>query len=188
MMHSNNRRWHGPTVQFSVARRLALLVSWTLPLCAVHADDRFSSDNKAQVVRSPVLAEPIVYDGPKKIQPTDLEGWKVRRAGDLELLKSLIDMDALVMGKVESVFIPSSQNKVILNLGRDFRSCFKVVIDIRDFEKWGTSEPKEIGKMFDGLNIAVDGLVSLHQKLPQIVVTLPHQLRIISTQRTTNSP
>lgn len=182
-MHSKNClcSYTSPQNNFLV-RCLVVLASSLLLPCSGLADDRFESDNQSQEVRSPVLEEKILFDGPRQIQRGEIDGWTVHRSDDLENLRKLMAKDALVLGKVESIYIPSNQNKVILNFGRDFRKCFKAVIDIRDFEKWGTKDPKEIGKMFDGKNVVVDGLVSSHQELPQIVVTLPHQLRLLKSK------
>jgi len=142
-------------------------------------EDRYASENKAQEVRPPVLDQPWKFDGPKRVDISEIRRLSVCQAQDVDHLLGMVAKDALVTGKVESIFIPKGRNKVILNFGADFRNCFKVVIDVRDFEKWGTKDAETIGKLFEGRETAVDGLVSLHQKNPQIVVTLPHQLRLV---------
>lgn len=142
-------------------------------------DDRFVSENKTTEVRSPVLDQSLPYLNPKRIKKSELSELRAYPASEVKQIASLVNRDAMVIGKVKSVYVPDSQSKVILNMGNDFRECFKVVIDVRDFEKWGTKEPMQIGRLFEGFELAVDGLVSLHQKKPQIVVTLPHQLRVL---------
>lgn len=142
-------------------------------------DDRYFSDNTAQQVRPPVLQQPSEFPGPLQVEMSDLQSDFAVDSQDLSQLSKMISRDVLVVGKVESVFIPKGENKVILNFGSDFRNCFKAVIDQRDFEKWGTKDPQKIRKMFEGQYVAVDGLVTEFQRKPQIAVTLPHQLRMV---------
>jgi hypothetical protein len=142
-------------------------------------DDRYLSDNTAQQVRPPVLQQPREFPGLLQVEMSDLQSDFAVNSQDLSQLSQMISRDTLVIGKVETVFIPKGENKVILNFGSDFRNCFKAVIDQRDFEKWGTKDPQKIRKMFEGQYVAVDGLVTEFQRKPQIAVTLPHQLRMV---------
>lgn len=146
-------------------------------------DDRFESDNKAQTVRPPVLTEGKKLDLPFRIKPEDLEGQTTVRAENVRQIEREIGNDLLVVGTVDSVYVPKGGTKLILNFGKDFCNCFKVVIDDSDYRKWGTKQPDAIGKMYEGKRVAVGGLVSEFQKKPQIVVTLPHQLTVIEDKK-----
>ena len=147
------------------------------------ADDRFDSENKAQSVRPPVLAQGSAAKLPYTMTRADLTGQKTVSAESLSTLNSMEGTDALVIGTVASVFVPKGGTKLILNLGRDYRKCFKVVIDIRDFPRWGTKKAEDIGKMYDKKPVAVGGVVSLYQGSPQILATLPSQITVISGSR-----
>lgn len=142
--------------------------------------DRFESDNKATSVRPPVLEQTRPFNVPFTIKRSELDESSIIATDNLSALSRLENHDVMVLGRVESVFIPSEGNLIVLNFGSDHRSCFKAVIDPRNFHKFGTDDPHRIGRMYENRTIALDGLLSYYQRLPQIVVTLPHQLKIVS--------
>jgi hypothetical protein len=150
---------------------------------AIGDDTKYESSNQAQSVRSPVLDELPDYSGPERIEYSKLSKQQLLAARNLDQIAKMVGKDATVIGKVESVFIPRGENKVILNFGRDIRNCFKAVIDRRDFFKWATDDPAVIAKMYENQNVAVDGLVVLFQEKPQIAVTLPGQLKLVTGSR-----
>ncbi len=168
---------------FSLSSLFALicLLGFPLVLMAQQRDeDSFDSDNKATEVRKPVPGAKLeMFKVPYKIKLKDLEEKKAIQFDDVSGLKSSLYKDALVTGKVESVFITKANDKAILNLGKDSRQCFKVVIDQDDFPKFGSSSPKRIEQLYRNKQIAVSGLLTEHNQLPQIMVSLPHQIEIV---------
>jgi hypothetical protein len=162
-----------------------IAVSLLLPRlgAADPADDRFDSENKAQSVRPPVLALGESAKLPYTMTRADLSGQKTVSADSLRELTGLEGKDVLVTGTVASVYIPKGGTKLILNLGRDYRKCFKVVVDIRDFPRWGSKKAEDIGKMYDKKTVAVGGIISMYQGSPQILASLPSQITVITPSR-----
>ena len=161
---------------------MSLLITLVLacPPAARGQDDRYESDNTAQTVRSPVLDKLPKFEGPPRVAMKQLEGQAGVAARELPRIAALEGQDVLVLGKVESVFVLPAGNKLILNFGRDIRHCFKAVIDIRDYPKWGTVDAKRIARYYEGTNLAADGLVVQFQGNPQMLVSMPYQLRIVT--------
>lgn len=159
---------------------LVLVWSTIAAVLAQPDEDRFESENTATSVRPPVLEETRPFDVPFAIKRSELNEASVIPADDLPALSRLENHDVTVLGRVESVYIPREESLLILNFGSDHRNCFKAIIDRRNFYKFGTDDPRRIGRMYEKRMIAIDGLLSYHQRLPQIVVTLPHQLKVVS--------
>lgn len=157
-----------------------LLAGSTLAAQSPSSDDKFDSENKAQTTRpKSVLKDAQRPDLPYKMSPDDLKGQTVTPATDVKGLADRDGKDALVDGTVASTFVPKGNKMLLLNLGKDYKTCFKVLIDDGDFAKWGTKKPEEIAKMYEGKRVVVGGWVSLYQDLPQIRVTLPSQLSVV---------
>ncbi|HMO12730.1 MAG TPA: hypothetical protein PKD64_15950 [Pirellulaceae bacterium] len=143
-------------------------------------EDRYTSLNKVRTVHKPALEAKSPFNVPTRIRRNDLKNVAIIPSEDLRQLIEQDGKDGAVLGPVASVYIPRGGNKVILNFGNDHRVCFKAVIDIRDFFKWGTEDPSKIASLYEGSIVVTDGLISIHQELPQILVTLPHQLKIVT--------
>jgi hypothetical protein len=159
---------------------LLLLIGSTLAAQSPSSDDKFDSENKAQTTRpKSVLKDAQRPDLPYKMSPDDLKGQTVTPAAEVKTLTGRDGKDALVDGTVASTFVPKGGKMLLLNLGKDYKNCFKVLIDDGDFAKWGTKKPEEIAKMYEGKRVVVGGWVSLYQDLPQIRVTLPSQLSVV---------
>lgn len=148
--------------------------------------DHFESENQSTKVREPVLAKisslksfkKIPYKIPKadlkELQPTPIS------ANDFSQLNQKRLHDGAVVGKVESVQLVQDGKKLLLNFGKDPRLCFKAVIDESDYEKFGHKNPQRIGTVYYNKTVLVSGLITQHQNMPQIVVTLPYQLEVVS--------
>jgi hypothetical protein len=144
------------------------------------ADDlRFQSDNRSTEVRPPVLDELPPLWRPQAVAYSELSGQPILAARKLDEIIELVGNQASIVGKVASVYIPEGGNIVILNFGRDFRNCFKVVIDRRDYVRWGTEDARVIADLYEDQNLVVDGLIVLYKEKPQIAATLPNQIRIV---------
>jgi hypothetical protein len=159
------------------------VIAWFFVAPVFADDDKYQSSNRAITVRPPVTEEPTKYSGPERIEYAKLQKGPLTPARNTEQLAKSVGRDSNVIGKVESVFIPRGENLVILNFGRDTRNCFKVVINRRDFFKWGTDDPAVIGKMYENQNVAAEGLIVLYQEKPQIAATLPGQLKLVTGGR-----
>ncbi|MBX3417279.1 MAG: hypothetical protein KF851_06720 [Pirellulaceae bacterium] len=157
----------------------SLGLSLTAQEKAKDVDDRFDSANQATKVSPPALSQKAPFDVPFRVRYSDLDESELLPASNLVRLAEMENRDTTVVGTVDSAFIPRGNNKVILNFSKDHRNCFKAVIDIRDFEKWGTNDPQQIGRLYEGKTLAVSGLLTMFQEKPQILIGLPHQLPII---------
>lgn len=179
-------------IQYRFALRLPV-IPWAfffiviLPALGVaqdDLDDRFDSENKATSVR------PSVFNGkigsfqkiPYKITRSQIKRLKTKpiKSDDLSALNQNVSYHAAVLGRVESVYLPPDGKRLILNIGKDHRFCFKVVIDEQDFPKFGRSSARAIGSVYLRKVVLVNGLISQYQNLPQIAVTLPYQLEVVT--------
>jgi hypothetical protein len=147
-------------------------------------DDRFDSDNKSTSVHPSVLDRKIVSFKkiPYKITRSEVKKIKPEpiKSDDFGELNRNQWRDAAVLGKVDSVYLTPDGKKLILNLGKDHRFCFKAVIDEPDFPKFGTNSAQRIGAVYRGKTVLVNGLLYQYQNLPQIAVTLPYQLEVVA--------
>src|SRR5262245_15985507 len=151
------------------------------------ADDEPRSENQAKTVRKadgsftkvPEKKEDKGKDSP---QPNGAkpgggkEATATIDASEMAKLKELVGKEAVVKGKVHEVFVPASGNVAVLNLGPDFKTCFKVAIFKANFGKFGGLD--EIKKQFKDKKVQVEGKVELYREQPQIVVTVPSQLKV----------
>ena len=146
---------------------------FTFIVCACLADDeKYTSENKANGIRPP--ASNYFVSMPSRTKTPDKE---VFSADDVKKIEEQKDKEISVKGTVNEVFIPKSGTIVIFNFGKDRKKCFKAVIFKGDFDKWdGGSEA--IKKKYQGKTITVEGKVSIHENLPQIVVKTPSQIKI----------
>jgi hypothetical protein len=183
----NSMRWVNPLP--GVIMGMGLMLGVFLPPTPGRAQqagaDHFESENEATSVREPVLNGKA--SGSFKKIP-----YKITRTEVKQLLETPIDAadysqlnrqhlhDARVLGKVESIHLVQNGKKLILNFGTDHRFCFKVVIDESNYEKFGYMSPKRIGAVYQNKTVLVSGLLTQHQNLPQVVVTLPYQLEVVS--------
>lgn len=164
-----------------------LLFLAILPACCVaqtDLDDRFESDNKATSVRPSVLETKIgsFKKIPYKVTRSEIKQRKPEpiKSDDFGELNRNEWRDAAVLGKVESVYLTPDGKRLILNMGKDQRFCFKVVIDQLDFPKFGGTSAQRIGSLYRGKTVLASGLLYQYQNLPQIAVTLPYQLEVVS--------
>jgi hypothetical protein len=100
---------------------------------------------------------------------------KVWKADDVKGLTAQDGKEVTVRGTVVKVYVPDSQRAAILNFGKDSKACFKVVIYPRRFDKW----PGGLDgiRKYEGKEVTVEGKVSLFEKLPQVVVHVPGQIK-----------
>jgi hypothetical protein len=178
------------TLNVSFRAYIAVIIALAFTAVAVAQEDdgrdQYESENQATKVREPVLSKigslksfkPIPY----RITRSELKELKPApiNADDFSQLNRLQMHDGAVLGKVESIHITQDGKKLILNFGKDHRFCFKVVIDESNYEKFGHKSPQRIGAVYQNKTVLVNGLISQHQNLPQIVVTLPYQLQVVS--------
>lgn len=136
-------------------------------------DDKFESENATQP-QAPTAAEKL----PRTITTTEVKKLTPRSADDVAALTKLDGKSVAVRGKVHSVYIPKSGNPVILNLGADFKTCVKAVIYDRKFREWNLSAA-EIGQLYEGKEVVIEGDVSIYKELPQIEVNSPATVRVV---------
>jgi hypothetical protein len=154
---------------------LATLIVLSL-LAGVRADDeKFVSENKAKSVRPSTRAAAKTAVKEKEAEPKKVAGEPLS-ADKVEEIAALKGKEAAVRGKVHQVFVPNSGAFAILNFGPDYKTCFQVKIDSRNFEKFEGID--SIKKNFAGKEVTVEGTVTLYRKLPQIVVTVPSQIKM----------
>ena len=138
-------------------------------------DDKFESENKAN--GQAAAGEQSPADS-TSITAADAKKLKAVPAEEVSQLIKADGKDITVLGKVHSIYIPKSGSPVILNLGSDFKSCSKAVIDDRNFAKWKLTA-KEIGALYEGQTLVIQGQVSLYKELPQVEINRPAQLRVV---------
>lgn len=163
--------------------RLAGVLALTVLLVGFGAaladkDDEFTSENMATTVRPPRPRE-VKRQPQKKDDKGKSSKSETFSAEEIEKLKEQDGKTVTVRGKVVSTFAPKSGAVFILNFGKDHRKCFKVAIFKRNFEKWegGTDAIK---KQYEGKTIAVEGKLQIHEGLPEIIVNVPSQIKVVT--------
>ena len=83
-----------------------------------------------------------------------------------------------VKGKVHSTHLANSQKVFTLNLGPDWRTCFKVAIFQDAFGKWdgGVSGIKS---MYEGQTVTVEGELRVYRGSPEVIVRVPSQIQVV---------
>jgi hypothetical protein len=155
--------------------RLMLVLASLLVVFPVWADDEdgYISENHAKSVRPAPPREARRQDDKKK-ETTKRE---TLRAEDVDKILAEKGKDRAVRGKVVEVYAPRSGTVLIFNFGKDHKKCFKAVIYKGSFDKW-EGGVEAIKKMVEGKTVVVEGVISEYQKLPQIVLNVPSQLRV----------
>lgn len=136
-------------------------------------DDKFESENATQAQVS-TTEEKL----PRTITSAEAGQLKPRRADDVAALQKLDGKSVAVRGQVHSVYIPKSGNPVILNMGADFKTCLKAVIYDRKFREWNLSAA-EIGRLYEGKEVVIEGDVSIYKELPQVEINSPATVRVV---------
>jgi len=86
------------------------------------------------------------------------------------------DKTITVRGKVFSVFDAPSGKVINLNMGPNYKGCFKAVIFQGSYSKW-PNEKDEL-KSLSGKTIKVCGIVKEYNGLPQIIINSPAQIQL----------
>jgi|ERR671924_2278931 hypothetical protein len=139
---------------------LALVVLMLLGGC--RAQDDFTSENKSSSIR-----------------PTKAEALPQLDAGKLEDLARYEGKWVSVRGKVHSTHLANSKKVFTLNLGPDWRTCFKVAIFQDAFEKWD-DEVSGIKSMYEGKTMTVEGELRMYRGNPEITVRVPSQIQVVN--------
>lgn len=100
---------------------------------------------------------------------------------DAENLQGLLrheGQQVSVKGKVYSTHLATSKKVFTLNLGPDWRTCFKVAIFQDAFGKWdgGVSGIKS---MYEGQTVTVEGKLRMYRDSPEIIVRVPSQIQVM---------
>ena len=89
-----------------------------------------------------------------------------------------------VKGKVYSTHLATSKKVLTLNLGPDWRTCFKIAIFQDAFRKWdgGVAGLKSL---YEGQTVTVEGELKKYRDSPEIIVRVPSQIQVMQevTQR-----
>jgi hypothetical protein len=94
---------------------------------------------------------------------------------DVEALSKKEDQRITVKGKVYSTHLARSGKVFTLNLGPNWKTCFKATVFKGDFEKWkgGTDGIKAA---YEGKVVVIEGKVKMYQGSPEIVLNTPAQI------------
>jgi hypothetical protein len=95
----------------------------------------------------------------------------------VEALKKKEGERVSVKGKVYSTHLAQSGKAFTLNLGPNWKTCFKAVVFKHDFEKWngGTDGMKTA---YGGKVVVIEGKIKLYQGSPEIVLNTPSQIEL----------
>lgn len=135
-------------------------------------DDRFESENRSQPAQTEKIALPIT------ISPEAAGQLNPRSGDEVESVLKLNGQAVTLEAKVHSVYVPKSGSPLILNLGADFKTCTKAVIFDRNYRDWNRSAV-EIGKLYEGRVVLIEGQVTLYKELPQVEISVPANIRVI---------
>ncbi|MGL4465515.1 MAG: hypothetical protein ACRC1K_25475 [Planctomycetia bacterium] len=166
----------------------AVLVASLLVLSigAPPEDELFESENRTNLKGGP-KSSTTKDDAPKAPakKPAKRGAQTVKRvevkeafdAADAAEIRAKEGASAVVKGKVTSVFMPKSNALLVLNFSKD-RAGFKVAIFSKSFDKW-EGGADGIKRLVQGKVLAVDGIVTLYEGAPQIIVSVPSQLKVV---------
>lgn len=168
---------------------LALCLVVIIGACLV-ASDEIKSENEAKSLRAPdgkftqfkgkdtpkTEKTPAKEKSPEAEKNALKEKTEVISADDVTKLKELDGKQVTVKGKVVEVFLPKSGSVAIMNFGKDHKTCFKVAIFKANFEKFGGVD--EIKKKYEGKILTVDGQCKMYQGTPEVIATVPSQIRV----------
>lgn len=122
---------------------------------ALMGDEEYESENRSTSVRNPVLD-----------------------ASNVNQLISNKGKNVMVKGTVHSTHLTTSGKVFILNLGLDYKSCFRVKVFSSDFAKWDGG-PDKLKSMYEGKRIGVEGEITIYDNLPEIKVNVPSKIRAL---------
>jgi len=123
--------------------------------------DEFTSENKSRSVRTTQAAALPQLDAENLQGLVQHEGQQVS-----------------VKGKVHSTHLATSQKVFTLNLGPDWRTCFKVAIFQDAFGKWDGGVAG-IKSLYEGQTVTVEGELRMYRDSPQIIVRVPSQIQVM---------
>lgn len=157
-----------------------------LPLASPQdLDQRISSENVAKTAKTDplYLSDGFSRYAPRVKKPLEISAAEVKELAPLNALdvRGIAKREGEVVkvaGYVDSTYIPRGKSPIMLNMGEDHRSCFKVVIFNRAYDRWEGNE-EAIAGMYEKQAVVVDGIVAIYNDLPQIVVTLPSEIQVI---------
>ena len=108
------------------------------------------------------------------------------KANDLnELIKNDGEF-VTVTGLVESTLIAKSGKVRFLNLGKNYRTAFTVVIFTGDLDKF-TSKIGEPTQYYKNKKITVNGRIKIYKGKPEIIANSPDQITIVSENKSSSS-
>ncbi len=142
-------------------------------LCGLdHLPKGLSTNSTATIGRTPITVAVKLQEAPAVAEGVEIPALK---ASEVEELKKLVDKPAKVTGKVVEVYKPASGNLVVLNFGKDIKTCFKVAINKRDFANWDGGV-EAIEKLYADKELTVTGKIVLYKETPEIVVSAPKEI------------
>lgn len=109
-------------------------------------------------------------DGPKESPRLVLNG------SEFDNIKSHMKKWAVVKGKVFDVFEPKSGKVLNLNMGPNYKLCFKAVIFPESYSKWAGG--KDYLKSLHGKTVTVEGSIEEYMDSPQIIINSVTQLKV----------
>ena len=142
-------------------------------------------DNPGQ--RADALIAPtarVGEQGDKKDRP---QGRVADRPKKLETIDAL-EVDALtknegkwvrVKGKIHSTHMAQSGKAFTLNVGPNWKTCFKAVVFQGDFDKW-KNEADGIKAGYEGKLVVIEGKIKIYKGSPEIVVSTPSQIEVVT--------
>lgn len=100
------------------------------------------------------------------------------KAGNYVDLISNVSNYAVVTGVVSNSKV--NNKEIYLNFGKNFNTSFSVIIDkdtLADFSASGINDPVSFYK---NKNLAIEGVISLCNGKPQVVIKHPSQIKVIN--------
>jgi len=100
----------------------------------------------------------------------------VLNGSEFDIIKSHMKKWAVVKGKVFDVFEPKSGKVLNLNMGPNYKRCFKAVIFPGSYSKWAGG--KDYLKSLQGKTVIIEGSIEEYMDSPQIIVNSATQLKV----------
>lgn len=150
---------------------VAALCALSMP--AVHAQD----DDKAP--KEPAKSQASVASKTVKlatVKAGDGSVTKALKASDLAGAKKLIGKEAAFEGTVAAIYAPKSNTLLILNFDKNFRNALTAVLRVKHYDAFPDMQSLK------GKRVLVTGKLEEFKGSPQIMLTKPEQIKLITEE------
>lgn len=151
--------------RYALALTLALL-SGTFAVVPAHAQKSGKAKSKPQIELASKGAFPIVKASDAKVK-------SALPATNLAAAKKLVGKTKGVVGTVSKVFAPKSNNFVLLNFAKDYKTALIGLVNFKDYSKF----PKLT--QLSGKKVLLTGKIVMYKNAPEVLLENAGSISIV---------